>query len=119
MNMHNSASSSQRSHFGIGDDDRDDATEGMDLPWLAGLAFDERSVTIPMHLIEKDIEELMTWNASPHKTVAGTLCTPVGVDNGVGDDPEFGKGAIVPGVGFVSEQTTCGDVPHAKCPSLF
>ena len=64
MNMHNSASSSQRSHFGVGDDDRDDATEGMDFPWFACLAFDERSVTIPMHLIEKDIEELATCNAS-------------------------------------------------------
>ena len=58
--------------------------------------------------------------AVPHTvTVAGTLCTPVGVDNGVADEPVFGKIAIALGVGILSEQTTCGDVPYAKCPSLF
>lgn len=61
-NMHNFASSSQCGQAGVGDDDRDDATEGMDFLWFACLAFDERSVTIPMHLIEKYIEELANYH---------------------------------------------------------
>lgn len=60
--MHNFASSSQCGQAGVGDDDRDDATEGMDFLWFACLAFDERSVTIPMHLIEKYIEELANYH---------------------------------------------------------